>query len=45
VLAVLTVGVLTGVELLETSFLMLREGVHHPHLPFRRRRHDDNPDA
>ena len=44
VLAVLTVGVLTGVELLETSFLMLREGVHPPHLPFRRRRNDDNPD-
>jgi putative Mg2+ transporter-C (MgtC) family protein len=42
VLAVLTVGVLTGVELLETSFLMLREGVHPPHLPFRRRRDDDN---
>ncbi len=42
-LAVLTVGVLTGVELLETSFLMLREGVHPPHLPFRRRG-DDNPD-
>lgn len=44
VLAVLTVGVLTGVELLETSFLMLREGVHHPHLPFRRRRGEDDPD-
>lgn len=43
VLAVLTVGVLTGVELLETSFLLLREGVHAPHLPFRRRRDDDNP--
>jgi hypothetical protein len=37
--------VLTGVELLETSFLMLREGVHvhPPHLPFKRRR-DDKPD-
>ncbi|MBU1405733.1 MAG: MgtC/SapB family protein [Proteobacteria bacterium] len=46
VLAVLTVGVLTGVELLETSFLLLREGVHvhPPHLPFKRRR-DDNPDG
>ncbi len=43
VLAVLTVGVLTGVELLETSFLLLREGVHPPHLPFKRRR-DDNQD-
>ncbi|HSR36510.1 MAG TPA: MgtC/SapB family protein [Desulfurivibrionaceae bacterium] len=42
VLAVLTVGVLTGVELLENSFLMLREGVHAPPLPFRRR-HDDPP--
>ncbi len=42
-LAVLTVGVLTGVELLETSFLLLREGVHPPHLPFRRRC-DDDPD-
>ena len=41
VLAVLTVGVLTGVELLETSFLLLREGVHTPHLPFRRRQSDD----
>lgn len=41
VLAVLTVGVLTGVELLETSFLMLREGVHSPHLPFRQNRKDD----
>jgi len=44
VLAVLTVGVLTGVELLETSFLLLREGVHHPHLPFRRRRYEDHLD-
>lgn len=40
-LAVLTVGVLTGVELLETSFIMLREGVQHPHPPFKRRRKDD----
>jgi putative Mg2+ transporter-C (MgtC) family protein len=36
-LALLTIGVLTGVELLETSFRMLREGVHTPRLHFRRR--------
>ncbi len=41
VLAVLTVGILTGVELLETSFFMLREGVHPSHLSFKRRRNDD----
>ncbi|MDH4331550.1 MAG: MgtC/SapB family protein [Desulfobulbaceae bacterium] len=41
-LAVLTVGVLTGVELLETSFLLLREGVHPPRLPFRRRGDHDS---
>ena len=41
VLAVITVGVLTGVELLENSFLMLREGVHTPPIHFHRRRHDD----
>lgn len=44
VLAVLTVGVLTGVELLETSFIMLREGIHPPHLPFTRRRKEDESD-